>query len=447
MAYIPHTQTERKEMLQAVGVAGLDALFEAVPAEVRFPDLDLPEGISEMEAIEELTELSEANVDTRHVACFLGAGAYNHFIPSAVDHILQRGEFYTAYTPYQPEISQGTLQAIFEYQSLICNLTGMDVSNASHYDGATALAEAVILALTHHRGSRRKIVLSPFIHPQYRQVVRTYVQGMDVEVVGDESLPGSSADLAQHLDDKTAMVAVQYPDFLGRVKDFTELGAQVHAAGALLCVAVNPLALGMLKPPSAFDADIVVGDGQPLGIPMSYGGPSLGHFTVKQAFVRKMAGRLVGETLDSRGQRGFVLTLTPREQHIRRDKATSNICTNVALMALASAVYLSLMGKQGLRQVAELCYHKAHYAADRIASLPGYSLWTRGAFFNEFVIACPRPVAELNQALLDYDILGGYDLGQDYPELKDHMLLAVTEMNSREQIDYLVEALQEVGDA
>ena len=231
MAYIPHTQTERKEMLAAVGVAGLDALFEAVPAEVRFPDLDLPEGISEMEAMEELTELSEANVDTRHVACFLGAGAYNHFIPSAVDHILRRGEFYTAYTPYQPEISQGTLQSIFEYQSLICNLTGMDVSNASHYDGATALAEAVILALTHHRGSRRKIVLSPFIHPQYRQVVRTYIQGMDVEVVGDESLSGSSADLAQHLDDRTAMVAVQYPDFLGHVKDFTELGAQVHAAG------------------------------------------------------------------------------------------------------------------------------------------------------------------------------------------------------------------------
>ena len=447
MAYIPHTDLERKEMLAAVGLTSLDELYQAVPAEIRFPDLDLPEGISELEVSQELQEMAEANVDTRHFACFLGAGAYNHFIPAAVDHMLRRGEFYTAYTPYQPEISQGTLQAIFEYQSLICNLTGMQVSNASHYDGATALAEAAILALNHHRGKRTRLVLSPAIHPHYRQVVRTYMQGMGVEIVGDEQLPASAEDLPAKIDGNTAMVAVQYPDFFGRVRDWTELGKAAHAAGALLCVVVNPLALGLLRPPSEFDADIVVGDGQPLGIPMSFGGPTLGHFTVKQEFVRKMAGRLVGETVDSRGQRGYVLTLTPREQHIRREKATSNICTNVALMALASAVYLSLMGKQGLRQVAELCYHKAHYAAERLAALPGFSMWTKGPFFHEFVLHCPRPVADLNQALLDFDILGGYDLGQDYPELRDHMLLAFTEMNSREQIDALVEALEEVSHA
>jgi glycine dehydrogenase subunit 1 len=270
---------------------------------------------------------------------------------------------------------------------------------------------------------------------------------MGVEIIGDEHLPASAEDLPAKIDGNTAMVAVQYPDFFGRVRDWTELGKAAHAVGALLCVVVNPLALGLLRPPSEFDADVVVGDGQPLGIPMSFGGPTLGHFTVKQEFVRKMAGRLVGETVDSRGQRGYVLTLTPREQHIRREKATSNICTNVALMALASAVYLSLMGKQGLRQVAELCYHKAHYAADRLAALHGFSLWTKGPFFHEFVLHCPRPVAELNQALLDFDILGGYDLGRDYPGLRDHMLLAFTEMNSREQIDGLVEALEEVSHA
>ena len=447
MAYIPHTDAERKEMLAAVGLQTLDQLYQAVPADVRFPDLDLPEAISELEVTQELREMAEANVDTQHFACFLGAGAYNHFIPAAVDHMLRRGEFYTAYTPYQPEISQGTLQAIFEYQSLICNLTGMQVSNASHYDGATALAEAAILALNHHRGKRSRLVLSPAIHPHYRQVVRTYMQGMGVEVVGDEHLPASADDLPAQVDANTAMVAVQYPDFFGRIRDWTALGQAAHAVGALLCVVVNPLALGLLRPPSEFGADIVVGDGQPLGIPMSFGGPTLGHFTVKQDFVRKMAGRLVGETVDSRGQRGYVLTLTPREQHIRREKATSNICTNVALMALASAVYLSLMGKQGLRQVAELCYHKAHYAAEQLAALPGFSLWTKGPFFHEFVLKCPRPVAEINQALLDFDILGGYDLGQDYPELRDHMLLAVTEMNSRDQIEALVEAMQEVSHA
>ncbi len=445
MAYIPHTEEERQAMLAAIGVKKVEDLYACVPGYLRFPDLDLPDPISEMEAAQELQELAEANLETRHFACFLGAGAYNHFVPSVVDHVIRRNEFYTAYTPYQPEISQGTLQAIFEYQSLISNLTGMDVSNASHYDGATALAEAVIMALAHHRQKRKKIVLSAAIHPQYRQVVRTYVQGMGVVIVGDDDLAAGPEDLAAMIDDDTLLVAVQYPDFLGRVEDFSALGKAAEAAGALFCVVVNPLALGLLKPPSEFGADVVVGDGQPLGIPLSFGGPYLGIFTTRDEYVRKMAGRLSGETTDVRGQRGYVLTLTPREQHIRRDRATSNICTNQGLMALAAAVYLSLMGKEGLRRVAELCYHKAHYAAEKIDALEGYQLWNKGGFFHEFAVACPRPVSEINDRLLDVGILGGYDLGSDYPGLKDHMLIAVTEANSRYEIDDLVTVLEEAA--
>ncbi|MEX0788964.1 MAG: aminomethyl-transferring glycine dehydrogenase subunit GcvPA [Anaerolineales bacterium] len=447
MAYLPHTETERAAMLKAVGVSSMEDLFGAVPSAHRFPDLDLPEAVSEIEILSELHAMSEANVDMQHFACFLGAGAYHHFIPSVVDHILRRNEFYTAYTPYQPEISQGTLQAVFEYQSLVCHLTGMEVSNASHYDGATALAEAVILALNHHRGARREVVLSPAIHPHFREVVRTYMQGLDVSLRGDDILANDSSALSKMIGPSTALVAVQYPDFLGRIEDFTRLAESAHAAGALLCVVVNPLALGMLRPPGEFGADVVVGEGQTLGIPLSFGGPYLGIFTTKNEFVRKMAGRLVGETVDSRGQRGYVLTLTPREQHIRREKATSNICTNQGLMALAAAVYLSEMGKQGLRRVAELCYHKAHYAAEALGAVPGYRRWGEGHFFHEFVLACPRPVAEINERLLEYEILGGYDLGSVYPEMRDHMLLAVTEMNTKEEIDDLASALKEVAHA
>ena len=445
MAYIPHTDEDRRTMLRAIGLERMDDLYDAIPQDVRFPDLNLPDPISEMEIMGELQALSEANLEVQHVSCFLGAGAYNHFIPSVVDHTLRRSEFYTAYTPYQPEISQGTLQAIYEYQSLMCNLTGMEVSNASHYDGATALAEAVILALNQHRGKRSKVVLSPAVHPQFRQVVRTYTQGMGLTLVGDESLDNGVDEITGMLDKDTALVAVQYPDFFGRIDDLSQLGKAAQEAGALLCVVVNPLALGLLKPPSDFGADIVVGEGQPLGIPLSYGGPYLGIFTTRKKYVRKMAGRLVGETVDSRGQRGYVLTLTPREQHIRREKATSNICTNQGLMALATTVYLSVMGKQGLRKVAELCYHKAHYAATQIAAMEDYSLWYDGLFFHEFVVNCPRSVREINDRLLDYDILGGYDLGQEYSSLENHMLIAVTEVNGKEEIDDLITALEDIA--
>jgi glycine dehydrogenase subunit 1 len=445
--FIPHTDQDREAMLGVIGLEHLEELFEAVPPDYRFPELDLPPTLSEMEAAAHLGELAGRNLHTGQLATFLGAGAYNHFIPAAVDSILRRGEFYTAYTPYQPEVSQGTLQAIFEYQSLIALLTGMDVANASHYDGATAVAEAVNMAFHVFRGRRPKVVLSPALHPQYRATVRTYTRGSDVIVVGDEAEadPQSGpAALLPLVDDQTCLVVVAYPDFFGRVFDYTDFAAQVHEMGALLAVAINPIALGLLKPPGDFGADIVTGEGQPLGIPLSYGGPYLGLFATRDKYVRKMAGRLTGETTDSRGQRGYVLTLTPREQHIRREKATSNICTNQGLMTLASTVYLSLLGKHGLHQVARLCYDKAHYAAGRLDELPGYALWSGEPFFHEFVVRSERPISEVNRYLLSQGVLGGYDLGQDFPSLENHMLVAVTEKNTRAEIDRFVSLLAEV---
>ncbi len=449
MTYIPISPKERDAMLETIGVKSLDDLFDAIPAKYRFPKLDLPAALTEMEAADELSGLANANENVRSdLVSFLGAGMYNHYIPSAVDHMLRRGEFYTAYTPYQPEISQGTLQAIFEYQSLMAALTGMDVSNASHYDGATAAAEAVNLAYAQYRGKRKKVIVSPTLHPQYRAVIRTYMQGMELEVAGDDAnadLDSNPNDLINLVDDNTCIVIVQYPDFFGRVYDYTKLIEDVHAKGALVCVVANPTALAMFKTPGSMGADIVVGDGQPLGIPMWYGGPSVGFFTTRKNMVHKMAGRLVGETVDNKGQRAYVLTLTAREQHIKRERATSNICTNQGLIALGTAVYLSLLGKKGLRQVAELCYQKAHYAAEQLSKIEGMGLCFTEPFFHEFALCVNRPVDEVNAHLLEHSIIGGYDLGQDYPSLKDHMLIAVTEMNTKEEIDTLVEVLSEVS--
>lgn len=450
--FIPHTDVEREAMLQTIGAKSLEELFEDVPAAFRFPKLDLPRPLTEMEILAELQQVSNENYSTQDLVCFLGAGAYNHYVPAAVDAMLRRGEFYSAYTPYQPEISQGTLQAIFEYQSLIGALTGMEVCNASHYDGATAVAEAVNMAYAQYRGKRSKVVLSAALNPQYIQTVASYTKGSPVTITGHEAdiSPMSTPDsLLPMIDHQTALVVVQYPDFFGRIYDYSSLADAVHQAGALLAVAVNPMALGILTPPGDFGADIVTGEGQPLGIPLSFGGPYLGLFATRSEFARKMAGRLVGETVDNRGQRAYVLTLTAREQHIRRERATSNICTNQGLMALASTIYLSLLGKHGLRQVSELCYHKAHYAAQELRRIPGFSLPLDGIFFNEFVIKCPLPVEEINEMLLDFGILGGYDLGQAYPghaEYARFMMVAVTEMNSKEDIDLLVEALTEVSD-
>jgi len=446
--YIPHTPAERDEMLRVVGKKSLEELFADIPEKFRFPVLDLPEPVSEMEVEEQFRDLSNANFACDEIVCFLGAGVYNHYSPAAVDMLLRRGDFFTAYTPYQPEISQGTLQAIFEFQSLIANLTGMDVSNASHYDGATAAGEACLSAYHHFRGKRPKIILSGAVHPHYRETVHTYLCGFeDIEIVEaglieDPTYPKKLADM---VDDQTALVLVQYPDFLGRVFNFTELGKVVHENGALLAVSANPIALGLLTPPSEFGADFVVGEGQPLGIPMSFGGPYLGFFATRDELIRKISGRLVGETIDAKERRGYVLTLTAREQHIRREKATSNICTNQGLLALAATIYLSLLGKNGLREVAELCFHKAHYAAQLINKIPGFKVDDNSVFFNEFTVQCPKDPLQINEYLINEGVLGGLPLGDFYPDLQNHMLIAVTEKNSKESIDLLCELLEEVA--
>ncbi len=438
--YISLTEAERAEMLQAIGVATTADLFADVPADKRFPELRLPAPMSEPELVRELLAMSATNAHAHSHSIFLGAGAYNHFVPAAVDQILRRGEFYTAYTPYQPEISQGTLQATFEYQSLICSLTGMEIANASHYDGATAIAEAAIMALNVVR-NRRKIVVARSVHPQYRAVLRTYLDALDVAVVGDETPNSGIPEALAQVDDQTALLIVQSPDFLGRLHDLRGLAEQVQAKGALLAVHFDPIALGLFQTPAEVGADIATAEGQPLGIGLNFGGPYLGIFTTKQKYVHKLAGRIVGATKDVDGRLAYVLTLRAREQDIRRERATSNICTNQGLMALASTVYMSLMGKQGMRKLAELCYHRAHYAAAQIAGIPGYAVHG-GPFFKEFVVRCPQPVAEVNAALREQQIVGGYDLGADEPQLGNAMLLAVTEMNSKADIDRLVAALR-----
>ena len=450
MAYIPNTDRDREAMLKAIGVGKVDDLFYDIPASMRYPTLDLPDPASEMEISLELQLLNEANVDLNHAPCFLGAGAYRHYIPSVVGHITNRSEFYTAYTPYQPEISQGTLQAIFEYQTMICALTGMEVANASHYDGGTATAEAVIMAVSAGRGKKHRVVVSPRVHPEYTEVVRTYTQGMSLDIVGDDDRHARLSDLEALLNEETACAIVQVPDFFGYIESVAELQAfaeKVHAVKALFVVAVsNPIALGMLKPPAEYGADIVLGEGHSFGNPISFGGPFLGFFASKDQYARRMAGRLVGQTVDLKGRAGFVLTLSTREQHIRREKATSNICTNQGLNALAASIYLSSLGKNGLRNVAEQCYHKAHYAASEISQIPGFSLLNGRPFFNEFIVRCPRPAAAINQYLLDeWGIVGGFAIGKVCPGLEDSLMFCVTEMNSREEIDALVVALKEVA--
>ncbi|MBP7600399.1 MAG: aminomethyl-transferring glycine dehydrogenase subunit GcvPA [Thermoflexales bacterium] len=449
MNYIPHTDAERARMLAAIGVDRIEDLFDAVPEKYRFPRLKLPAPLTEMEVAWEMQSLSDANADVNHYACFLGAGAYNHHIPSLVNHLILRGEFLTAYTPYQPEVSQGTLQAIFEFQSMVAQLTGMEIATASHYDGATAFAEAVAMAVNTTR--RGKAIVSAGVHPMYREVLRTYTQFNEgVTIVGDEVDANGFKDihaLAEMIDEDTAAVCVANPNFLGQLEDLEGLAEKCHAKGAMLVMSVNPTALGLFKTPAEYGADIVTGEGQPLGIPLGYGGPYVGFFCTKREYMRRIPGRIVGETVDKEGKRGYVLTLKTREQDIRREKATSNICTNQGLMALCAAIYLSVMGKNGLKQVANLSYQKAHYAADQISKLTGYSVVGGRPFFHEFVVKCPVPVAETNVLLLDdFDVIGGYDLGRDYPHLKDHMLICCTEQNTKDEIDALVQALDAARD-
>jgi glycine dehydrogenase subunit 1 len=431
--YIANTDADRRAMLAAIGVASSDELFADIPPEFRIEGLSLPPALSEPELVRELSALAERNRAAGAMPCFLGGGAYRHFIPSVVGEVIGRSEFATAYTPYQAEISQGTLQTAFEFQSMVCELTGMDVANAGMYDGASALAEACLMAAG--VTGRQRIALLSTVHPHSQAVTRTYAfgRGLTVDVMPPDTLA---------LSEQHACLAVQNPNFFGCFEDVDALEKAAHAAGALFVASVDPISLGLFRPPGEYTADIVVGDGQSLGVPLSYGGPYVGFFACRQQHLRQMPGRLVGRTTDARGRTGYVLTLQTREQHIRRERATSNICTSQQLVALAATVYLAALGKQGLRQVAALCYHKAHYAADRIAALPGYSLACDGVFFKEFVVRGRVSPAEINRALLERGIIGGVDVSD---QIQDGLLLCVTELNTRQEIDALVEALGSVN--
>lgn len=442
--YLPMTEEDKKEMLNAIGVESTDELFSAIPEEVRFKgELNLKPPKNEYELMKELTEMSKKNINLKEYSSFLGAGVYDHYIPSVVDHVISRSEFYTAYTPYQPEISQGELQAIFEFQTMIAELTGMDLANSSMYDGATALGEAVNLSADHTK--RKKVLVSKAIHPESLAVVKTYASGQDVEIVEVDFKDGvtDTEALQEALDEDVAGVVVQYPNFFGQVEPLAEIRNIIdQQKKTMLIVSANPLALGYLTPPGEFGADVVVGDTQVFGIPAQFGGPHCGYFATTKKLMRKTPGRLVGQTTDENGVRGYVLTLQAREQHIRRDKATSNICSNQALNALASSVAMSSIGKYGLKKMAELNMKKARYAKKKF-EVAGIQVLFERPFFNEFVIQLDKSVAEVNDALLDKGIIGGYDLGRDFPELENAMLVAVTEIRTKEEIDQFV---KEVGD-
>jgi len=441
--YLSMTEEDKQQMLQTIGVQSIDELFSDIPESVRFRgEYNIKPAKSEPELMKELMALAAKNADMKTYCSFLGAGVYDHYIPTIVDHVISRSEFYTAYTPYQPEISQGELQAIFEFQTMICELTGMDVANSSMYDGGTALAEAALLSAAHTK--KKKVLLSNAVHPEYRDVVKTYAKGPGLEVVEIPHKNGvTDVDVLQkEMNEDVACVIVQYPNFFGQIEPLKDIEPIAHAHKGMFVVASNPLALGVLTPPGEFGADIVVGDAQPFGIPAQFGGPHCGYFAVKSALMRKIPGRLVGQTTDEEGRRGFVLTLQAREQHIRRDKATSNICSNQALNALAASVAMTALGKNGVKEMATMNIQKAHYAKEAFVH-HGFDVVFPGPFFNEFVVRLNKPVAEVNKKLLEKEIIGGYDLGRDYPELQNCMLIAVTELRTKEEIDTLV---KELGD-
>lgn len=436
--YLPMTEQDKKEMLDVIGVQSVDELFSDIPEKVRFQGLyDIKEAKSEAPLMKELTALAAKNKDTAANVSFLGAGVYNHYKPVIVDHVISRSEFYTAYTPYQPEISQGELQAIFEFQTMIAELTGMDLANSSMYDGGTALAEAGMLAAGHTR--RKKVLVSGAVHPEYKDVVATYAYGQGIEIVTVPTKDGvTDIDaLKELIDDNTAAVMVQYPNFFGQIEDIQTAGELIHEAKGLFIVSSNPLALGVLTPPGKLGADITVGDAQPFGIPESFGGPYCGYFAVTSKLMRKVPGRLVGETVDHDGRRGYVLTLQAREQHIRRDKATSNICSNQALLALAASVAMTALGKQGVKEMAKQNIVKTRYAKNAFEAA-GFTVPFQGAHFNEIVVKTNKSVTEINKGLIEKGIIGGLDLAQVDPALENHALIAVTEIRTKEEIDALV---------
>lgn len=445
MRYIPNSPEERAEMLASVGLSNASELFRSIPGDVQLGrKLNITDPLAEPEVIAAMEAMAAKNTGATKPS-FLGAGVYSHFSPTVVDHLIQRSEFFTSYTPYQPEISQGTLQYIFEFQTLVCQLTGMEVANASMYDGSTAMAEAYLMA---QRVTRRdKIVVAKSVHPEYRDVAVTYAQHGDTEIVEidfDEATGRVSG--LEALDDKTAALVVQSPNFFGCIEDLKSLADAAHAVGALLVVAVTEaISFGMLKTPGSYGADIVVGEGQSWGIPMSFGGPHVGLFATQEKYVRQMPGRLAGVAYDKNGNRGFVLTLSTREQHIRREKATSNICTNQGLIALAATIYMESMGKKGLQEVAVQNAQKAAYAKKKIAEIDGYEIAFSAPTFNEFVVRGPRPATEILESVREKGIIGGLALPKYYSDRLDEFLVCATETNTKTQIDNLVAALSSAG--
>ncbi|MBI2553253.1 MAG: aminomethyl-transferring glycine dehydrogenase subunit GcvPA [Candidatus Rokubacteria bacterium] len=428
MRYIANTSAQQKEMLRSIGAASLEDLLSPIPSKARLSrPLNLPAALAEADLIRHMRRLASRNADADEVVCFLGGGAYDHYIPSPINHLISRGEFFTAYTPYQPEASQGTLRTIYEYQTMIAELTGMDVANASIYDGASSLAEAALMAHSATEG-RAELVISRGVNPLHRQVVAAYAEGPALRMK-EIPISGGATD--------------QYPNFFGCLEDVQAAADICHGSGALMIVATDPVSLGLLTPPGALGADIVVGEGQGLGVPLSYGGPNLGVFATTTDLIRRLPGRLVGATVDRDGKRGFVLTLQTREQHIRREKATSNICTNVALCALMATIYVALLGKQGLRKVGELALAKAHYAAEALTKIPGVRLRFTAPFFKEFVLQLPKSPERVVKRLAKEKILAGIPLKPFDRTLKDCLLVAVTEKRTRQEIDMFVQALSQ----
>lgn len=442
LPFIPNTDEQRQAMLEAIGISAED-LFADIPKSLRCPPPDIPEGESEQEVFQHLRTLSEQN--HTHLSSFLGGGLYDHYIPAAVDAIVSRSEFYTAYTPYQPELSQGTLQAIYEYQSSICRLTGMEVSNASLYDGGTALYEAVMMAMRITR--RGKVIVDNCVSPIYRTILESYTKNLGIEYARsapDNGLP-SRSEIARLLDGQTAAVVVQNPTFFGCIDDVSDLAELCHKHGAMLVISCYPISLGLLKTPGEMGADIVTGEGQSLGLPLSFGGPYLGFMATREKHQRKMPGRIAGRTLDRDGREGFVLTLQAREQHIRREKATSNICTNQGLCALTAVAYLSLLGKDGFARLARTCADKAWYAQQKLRDIPGVELYfPRRWYFNEFVLRLPTDADRVIRELLQDGVSAGFPLGRYYPEMTDALMVAVTEKRTRREIDYFAHVLETV---
>ncbi len=442
MRYTPVTPLQRKEMLERCGVASPRELFDVIPGNLAAASFELPEGKSELEVISFFEHLADSN--RSHLINFLGAGYYDHFIPSAVDALVSRSEFYTAYTPYQPELSQGTLQAIYEYQTAVCRLTGLDVSNASLYDGGTAIYEACQMAI--RITGRRKVVIDGGVNPIYRNMLRSYTANLAIRLVEIPAENGLSdrGRISAAIDDKTAAVVFQNPNFFGAIEDHCEMVNVCHEHGIIAVQSVYPIALAMIKTPGEQGFDIATGEGQSLGIPLSFGGPYLGFMAARRELVRKMPGRLVGRTVDASGREGFVLTLQAREQHIRREKATSNICSNQALCALRSLIYLSLLGKDGLKQAAGLCFDKAQYAIERLCRIPGVSVMNDSPVFNEFTIRLPVDAGECAGKMIDRGFAAGFPLGRYYPGMENHLLVAVTEKRTKYEIGLLAETLENI---